>query len=74
MRIALNLDDQLVEDAKQLSGITGTSAVVRAGLQRLIAREAARRLAALGGTDPDAAAGVRRRPGEGSTRSGVGAV
>jgi hypothetical protein len=63
MRITLNLDDQLVEDAKQLSGIIGTSAVVRAGLQVLIARETARRLASLGGADPDADAGVRRRSG-----------
>jgi Arc/MetJ family transcription regulator len=46
MRISVILDDQLVEDAKQLSGITGKSALVSAGLEALVARESARRLAA----------------------------
>jgi Arc/MetJ family transcription regulator len=61
MRTTLILDDRLVEEAQRLSGIDGKSAVVRAGLEALIARESARRLAALGGSDPAAEAGRRRR-------------
>lgn len=61
MRTTLILDDDLVTEAQRLSGISGKSAVVRAGLEALIARESGRRLAALGGSDPDAAAGSRRR-------------
>lgn len=61
MRTTLILDDDLVEEAQRLSGISGKSAVVRAGLEALIARESARRLAALGGTDADARSGRRRR-------------
>ncbi|MEX0825575.1 MAG: type II toxin-antitoxin system VapB family antitoxin [Acidimicrobiia bacterium] len=61
MRTTLILDDALVEEAQRLSGITGKSAVVRAGLEALIARESARRLAAMGGSDPSAEAGRRRR-------------
>jgi len=61
MRTTLILDDDLVEEAQRLSGISGKSAVVRAGLKALIAREIARRLASLGGSDPTAEAGRRRR-------------
>jgi Arc/MetJ family transcription regulator len=61
MRTTLILDDDLVEEAQRLSGISGKSAVVRAGLEALIAREAARRLASLGGSDPKARPGPRRR-------------
>ena len=61
MRIRVTLDEGLVEEAKRLSGISDTAAVVRAGLEVLVTRESARRLAALGGTDPSAGAGRRRR-------------
>ena len=50
MRITLNIDDQLLDEARSLSGINDTAALVRAGLEALIARESARRLALLGGT------------------------
>jgi Arc/MetJ family transcription regulator len=56
MRTTLNIDDSLLEEATRLSGITEKTAVVRAGLEALIARESARRLAALGGSEP----GIRR--------------
>lgn len=62
MRTTLNLDDALVERAMKLTGLTEKTAVVHAGLEALIRRESARRLAALGGTDPKAAAPARRRP------------
>jgi Arc/MetJ family transcription regulator len=61
MRTTLILDPALVERAAKLSGITEKTAVVRAGLEALIARESARRLAALGGSDSRARAPRRRR-------------
>jgi hypothetical protein len=57
----LILDEGLLEKAQQLSGLTGKTAVLHAGLQALIARESARRLAALGGSDRGAKAVPRRR-------------
>jgi len=61
MRTTLILDDALLDKARQLSGLSGKTAVLHAGLEALIARESARRLAALGGFDRTAAA-ARRRP------------
>jgi len=51
MRTTLILDETLLDKARQLSGLTGKTAVLHAGLEALIARESARRLAALGGSD-----------------------
>jgi Arc/MetJ family transcription regulator len=62
MRTTLILDDELVEKARRLSGLVEKTAVVHAGLEALIARESARRLAALGGSEPDLRAVRRRRP------------
>lgn len=61
MRTTINLDDTLVQKASQLTGRTEKSTLVRLGLEALIAQESGRRLAALGGTDPKAAAGPRQR-------------
>jgi len=61
MRTTLILDDSLVEEARRLTGIEEKTALVRAGLEALIAREAARRLAALGGTMPQLRPIPRRR-------------
>jgi Arc/MetJ family transcription regulator len=61
MRTTLTLDDELVAQAQAYTGLKEKSAVVREALKALIEREAARRLALLGGTDPTAAAGRRRR-------------
>ena len=61
MRTTMNLDDRLVSEARELSGIEERTALVHEGLRALIAREAGRRLAALGGTDASAAAPSRRR-------------
>jgi hypothetical protein len=52
MRTTLNLNAELLEKAMRLTGIKEKTAVVQAGLESLIARESARRLAALGGTMP----------------------
>jgi Arc/MetJ family transcription regulator len=61
MRTTLNIDDQLIAEAGRLTRIREKTALVRAGLEALIAREAARRLAALGGSDRKAKPGPRRR-------------
>ena len=63
MRTTLNLDDRLLEEARTLTGIREKTALVRAGLEALIQRESARRLAALGGRDKDLRPIPRRRPG-----------
>jgi Arc/MetJ family transcription regulator len=62
MRTTLIVDDVLLEKARQLTGIREKTAVLHAGLQALIARESARRLAALGGSDPALKPIPRRRP------------
>jgi Arc/MetJ family transcription regulator len=61
MRSTLNLDDKLIEEAKRLTGIQEKTALIRAALEALIAKEIGRRLAALGGSQPDFEAGPRRR-------------
>lgn len=61
MRTTLNLDDALMAKARELTHIAEKTALVHAGLEALIAREVARRLADLGGTDPTAQAAPRRR-------------
>lgn len=61
MRTTLTLDDELLADAEEYTGIKEKSALVREALKALIAREAGRRLASLGGSDPQATAGPRRR-------------
>ncbi|MBK9168887.1 MAG: type II toxin-antitoxin system VapB family antitoxin [Bryobacterales bacterium] len=62
MRTTLIIDDRLIERARQLTGIQEKTALVRAGLEALIAREAGKRLAALGGTQPKLPDLPRRRP------------
>jgi len=61
MRTTLILRDELVQKATKLTGIGEKTALVHAGLEALIARESARRLAALGGTEPKLEAPRRRR-------------
>lgn len=61
MRTTITLDDDLLERAQLYTGLTEKSALVRAGLKALIEREAARRLARLGGTQPDLVLPPRRR-------------
>ena len=61
MRTTVNLDGELLKDAKRLTGIDDTTQLVNAGLKALVEREAARRLAKLGGTIPDLQTITRRR-------------
>jgi hypothetical protein len=62
MRTTLIIDAGLLERARELTGIQEKTALVRAGLEALIAREAGKRLATLGGTHPEMASIPRRRP------------
>lgn len=62
MRTTVTIDDDLLNDAKELSGIGETSRLVREALRLLVAREAGRRLAAMGGSQPDLQYVPRRRP------------
>jgi len=61
MRTTLNIDDELIEKAARITGITEKTALVRLGLQALIARESAKRLAMLGGSEGDLRTPRRRR-------------
>jgi Arc/MetJ family transcription regulator len=61
MRTTLNLDDELMDRARQLTGIAEKTALVHTALKALIERESARRLAALGGTMPKLRPIPRRR-------------
>jgi len=61
MRTTLNIDDELLQEACALTGIREKTALVRAGLELLIQRESAKRLAALGGLDRNLRAIPRRR-------------
>ncbi|WP_102144760.1 type II toxin-antitoxin system VapB family antitoxin [Mycobacterium hubeiense] len=61
MRTTVTIDDALLEKAAELTGVHENAALLRQGLQTLIRVESARRLAALGGTDPQATAAPRRR-------------
>ena len=63
MRTTLNIDDSLLEKAARLSGVGEKTSLVRLGLEALIARESARRLADLGGTEKKLKNIRRRRPG-----------
>ncbi len=65
MRTTLSLDDHLLAEAQRLTGTTEKSALVRAALIALIERESARRLARLGGSEPDIEQVARRRPSTG---------
>ncbi len=62
MRTTVVLDDELLADAEEYTGIKEKSALIREALKALVEREASRRLARLGGTMPNVVAAPRRRP------------
>ena len=64
MRTTVTLDDELLADAEKYTGIKERTALINAGLKALVEREAARRLARLGGTEPQFRAPPRRRFGK----------
>jgi len=61
MRTTLNLDDEKIARARDLTGLTKKTALIHAGLDALIARASAQRLAALGGRFPMTRPPRRRR-------------
>jgi Arc/MetJ family transcription regulator len=61
MRTTINIDDRILGKASELTGIREKTALVRMGLEALVARESARRLARLGGTAKDLRPIPRRR-------------
>ena len=64
MRTTLNIEDKLIKKASKLTGIKEKTALVRLGLEALIARESSKRLAKLGGTEKKLERIPRRRPAE----------
>ena len=61
MRTTLNIDDELLAKAREYSGISEVEALVNQGLKAIVEREAARRLAKLGGSEPQLKPIPRRR-------------
>ena len=61
MRTTIHIDDELLAKAVKLAGPLDRSAMVREALKALIERESARRLARLGGTQPELKSAPRRR-------------
>ena len=61
MRTTLNIEDNLMEKASKLTGIKEKTALVKLGLEALIARESGKRLARLGGTQKQLEAIPRRK-------------
>ena len=61
MRTTVTLDDELLAKAQAYTGLKEKTALIHEALKALVAREAARRLALLGGTQPDLVAPPRRR-------------
>ena len=65
MRTTVTLDDELMAKAQAYTGLKEKSALVREALHALIERESARRLARLGGSEPELEAPPRRRAAPG---------
>lgn len=61
MRTTVNIDDELMKAAMKLTGIEEKAVLLRKGLKALIEQESARRLAKLGGSEPQIASVSRRR-------------
>jgi len=51
MRTTLNIEESLIEKASRMTGVKEKTALVKLGLEALIARESGKRLAKLGGTE-----------------------
>ena len=61
MRTTVTLDDELMATAAEYTGITQRSVLIQTAIEALVQREAARRLARLGGSQPDFQPGPRKR-------------
>jgi Arc/MetJ family transcription regulator len=64
MRTTLNIDETLIHEAMKLTGVKEKTSLVRMGLEALIAKESARRLADLAGTERGLIPIPRRRSGK----------
>jgi Arc/MetJ family transcription regulator len=62
MRTTLNIDDQLLAEAQCMTGLAEKTALIREALKALVERESARRLARLGGSEPQLQPVPRRQP------------
>jgi Arc/MetJ family transcription regulator len=62
MRTTIAIDDELFAKAQEFAGVSEKSAVIREALKAFVEREAARRLARMGGTEPNTKVPPRRRP------------
>lgn len=62
VRTTVNLDDELLEEARRITGVKGRTDLIHEGLRALVERESARRLARLGGSEPGLQPAPRRRP------------
>ncbi len=62
MRTTVNIDDELLARAREVTNIETKPALIREALRALVERESARRLARLGGSQPDLQSIPRRRP------------
>ncbi len=71
MKTTLNIDDELLGEARRLTRIEEKTALVHEGLRALVARESAHRLAALGATDARASVAPRRRSRSGGSPGGA---
>ena len=63
MRITVNIDDELLEQAHKLTNITSKSELIRRALKALVEKESAWQLARMGGSQPDLKPFTRRRFG-----------
>lgn len=63
MRTTVNIDNDLLAEAQRITGVKEKATLLREGLKALIERESARRLAALGGSEPQLKVAQRRRTG-----------
>jgi len=61
MKTTLNIDDEILAKAARLTGVKEKTTLVRMGLEALVARSSAQRLAALGGSEPSVKPITRRR-------------
>lgn len=62
MKTTLNIDDEILTKASRFTGVKEKTTLVRMGLEALVARYSAQRLAALGGSEPGVRPVPRRRP------------
>lgn len=62
MRTTIALDDELMAKAQTFTGLKEKSSLIHEALKALIERESGRRLALLGGSEPEIVVTPRRRP------------